>query len=138
MMNDIPKIMCLNFSFQPVGSIREEPTVSVSTPPNTQPNLQQLPATIHTQLHAARKLPGRRDDGGDDDYDGDADDDDDEVFEDDNEGSDKYLSFPYQEEQTQGEMFESSSTALFSSSVEEEVYANESQGASAGGFLGNR
>lgn len=138
MMNDIPKIMCLNFSFQPVGSIREEPTVRVSTPPNTQPNLQQLPATIHTQLHVPRKLPGKRDVGGDDDYGGDADDDDDEVFEGDNEGSDKYLSFPYQEEQSQGELFESSFTALLSSSVEEEVYPNESQGASAGGFLGNR
>ena len=110
----------------------------MSTPPNTQPRLQQLPATIHTQLQVVRKLPGRRDDGGEDDYDGDADDDNDDVFEDDNEGSDKYLSFPYQEEQSQGEMFESCSTALLSSSVEEEVYANESQGASAGGFLGNR
>ena len=96
------------------------------SPPSAPPDLQRAPTAIPTQ-HQVAKKPRLKRDKGDDYDDGDADDDDDEVFEDDNEGLDKYLSFPQQEEQSQEEV-ESFSSAPPSSSADD----GESQRASGG------
>lgn len=69
---------------------------------------------------ANKKHLGRRNCDDDDDGDADAEDDGDEVFEDDNEGSDKYLSFLYHDDQSQDEMESLSSVPLTASSVEDE------------------
>lgn len=73
-----------------------------------------------------RRLHVKRYQGGDDDSDADGDDDD--VFEEGNSEqpmySNEYLSFPHQEEQSQGET--SGSSFILSSSADEETFGDES------------
>ena len=108
----------------------------MSSPPSNPPRLHHGPAANQQQQHldytqSQKELHVKRYKGEDNDDDGDADDDDvDDVFED--EGFDKYLSFPHQEEQSQGETFESFSSFLPSSSAEDEIVDGEYQGASGG------
>ena len=112
----------------------------MSSPPSNPPALlHSPPATIYTQPEVPKKLRVIRYNGEDEENDNSADreDDDDEVFEYDNEDSDKYLNFPHQEEQSQGGVFESSSSNRDSSSADDEWFGDESQGAT-GGFSEHR
>lgn len=64
----------------------------------------------------------------------DDDDGDDDVFEDYNEGTDKYLNFLHDEEQSQRDGSAESYSSVHYSSLDDDSFAGDSQGASGGTF----
>ncbi|KAJ7387550.1 Regulating synaptic membrane exocytosis protein 2 [Desmophyllum pertusum] len=119
---------------QPTFNTHEKQTVRISTPPdNPRPCLHNFPTTT-TEPQATKTLHVKSGNGKNGNDDKDDDDGDDDVFEDYNEGTDKYLNFLHDEEQSQRDGSAESYSSVHYSSLDDDSFAGDSQGASGGTF----